>query len=116
MLHSTSNTAAAMARSPSDHCSVCGRDGGEQRVALTLPGRGERRVVGRAGLERERRHELEDLGREPLEVVERELVEVDARLLLELGHHRVAQGPLVGEVAVDRALVDAGALRRRRAP
>ena len=37
-------------------------------------------------------------------------LEVDAGLLLEPGEHRVAQLPLVGEVPVHGALVDAGPL------
>src|SRR4030095_10302348 len=73
-LHSTSNMAAAIARSTSGQSSVC----------RATAARGARR-------ERERGCVLQDLRGDVRETPEGELLEVDTGLLLQPGQYRVAQ-------------------------
>ena len=71
------------------------------------------RIERLARVGRERGDVLEDAGRHLGHVLELHAVEVDPGLLLQPVHHCVVEALLVGEVAVDGALVDAGLLGHR---
>ena len=107
-------------RSDSDHSAVQSPRAAEESASLAEVRIGERRIERWLRSQRVRGDVGEDAGCDVGDVLESHSLEVDPGLLLQPVHHRVPEAPLVPEVAVDRALVDAcllgDAADRERAP